>query len=1304
MILRKINLIVSKYIAISLCVIALSLATPWGSQLTLLLFNNIDGVTFDYHSGVIVRDVKLNSFHLQLDTLDITVKGLSTEFDFTCLLKNTLCIKSAKADYFALRYTDTDTDNNDKAKEKVSINKRAENVRGNHQLFEMPFAIKADLIEIKDSYLLINNNEISIKQLVTRLSINKSEFNLSQPTAKQLTLTLESSEAKAPVTNQQIASKVNNTFAQLPEINLPIALMIEQLHVDDIVIATKNHPKDNCQKNCPQWHSSNNQLSGTWVHTDVSISQFKMTTPTFSLRQFTADAKLTPPYQINSHLVGQLNNVPWWPEIANTSQTISLQGSFDDLNFDVSSQENLSLTSQGKVNLVHQNMPFNITMNAHKIPTPLSLSHYGEYSSLSLMLSGDLKEQAIELTSQVKGYGYNNAQVKIIATHQQDQLYINQLLFNDSDSASQLDLHGKIAILPADITWQLFANSTGFSLPKMSMPSLAELVENQEQADILAANIPDSITGRLQGRIATTGSWSDNNWSLSLSDTNISGKINNVDLKVKADIALSQSGQQQQGKLFIDFNNSELILEAKDSAFWDINGQLTVDNIKHWHHDINGTFTSKFSISGEKNNPVIQLNSKVTKLNWQSLHSTFLTVETRYQPMNNHQIQFTLNNDRLTWMKENNTFSIDDFNFTVNGNANQHQIKASWLGSTTGQLALTGHWNDAFTHWKSSVEKSEFIYLNTAIKNDAVFGFDIDLAKQESVFESHCWQGKGLNICLPNQAIIGDSGDIAIKLDIDLSVIDELFLSKDIELISQVTGDLNVKWSTQQPIKTMAHFALSSGYLKVRDDFSEHQLSQWSQGIFSFTIDEQQLSNKLLLTSTNDTPLLNIISTIDFIDESSVKNLSVDDSYANKSSVNAHIVLNQFNLQPFQAVLSEVVDLQGKLTTDISVDGTLTSPVINGHISVDKGKLQLSQNANTFNNISTLITINSNQAILKGKFFVENKEANLAGKMSWENSLSMDIDLTADAFPLVFPPQLVMSITPNLNFSLIEKSLTISGNINVLDGSYNIEKLPESSVSLSDDVIILDQDGQAVIKKSSGFDIRTDISVNIANAFKVTGQGLQTHLFGQLQISQKEKHPFQIFGQIQSTDGTFEAYGQKLQIEKGEFTFNGPIDNPYFNLQASRHIKANDIDVGIKIKGFADALDMQLFSSPTMEMPEMLSYLARGRSLDAGTGNSTAAASLLVGFGVTNSFGLFDQIEKIPLINNIAVDTEGEGDKTQATVSGYVGNRVYLKYGIGVYEPINELTVRMFLFNRFWLEIVSGIEQSTDFYYSFDID
>ena len=137
---RKISLVVSKYLAISLCFITVLVTTPWGTNITLTLLNNVDGVTFDYNSGSLVRDVRLNSFHLQLDNLDIKVTDLSTEINFACVWNKTLCIKSAKADSFSLRYLSDDESN-----EQVSS---ADN--SSSQLFEMPFSINADLSFIDD--------------------------------------------------------------------------------------------------------------------------------------------------------------------------------------------------------------------------------------------------------------------------------------------------------------------------------------------------------------------------------------------------------------------------------------------------------------------------------------------------------------------------------------------------------------------------------------------------------------------------------------------------------------------------------------------------------------------------------------------------------------------------------------------------------------------------------------------------------------------------------------------------------------------------------------------------------------------------------------------------------------------------------------------------------------------------------------------------------------------------------------------------------------------------------------------------
>jgi translocation and assembly module TamB len=1291
MMFRKFSFKLAKYMVIMLCIFTVLLTTPWGTQLTVVLLNNINGLTLEYKSGSLVRDVEFSTVDLKLENLNIVIKSLSTELNFSCVWKKKLCIKSIKADDFLLAYT---------SKEK-SENIEDDQTPNTNQLFEMPFNIKADYVKLKKSHLSINQTEISIEQLTTQLTIDQSKFNLIKPSAKQLTVMLEKHHQDKPIAGENKGSVVNFSVAQLPDISLPISLIIDQLSIANIVVATENSEDKSCLTSCSQniteqWQSSKNKLSGSWALNTVNIRQFSTATSAFEITKLVADANLKPPYQLDTQIVSQIKDIPQWPEVAEANQNISIKGSLEDLTFNINSQGSLALTSQGHVNLVHKEMPFKITVDAQKLPMPLSYADYANPSSLMLVVSGNTQAQSVQLLSELQSYGYNNAKIKLTAKHHQGHFFIEALNFNNQANknehslASQLHLQGDVTLALNDVSWNLSAHSSGFTLPKINLAALAKLSElEQSQIDNLTLNIPDSLSGRLQGKITSTGELSSKQWAVSISDTDIKGKINHADLIIKGDFGVNKTGQLQPGQLLLSFNDSELKLKTASEKYWDINGQLSIGNIALWFPGMHGSLTSKFSVDGEQDNPVINMYSQITQLNWQQWLSTSLVVEGTYQPNNNHKIQLQVNNSQLIWAKENRIVNIDDFSFNVSGDATNHQISSAWGGDFIGKLALKGQLNNTFTHWHSSVATSSLAYRTTALTNDKTYAVAVDFSKQQAIISNHCWQGKGINICLPSNTIVGESGDVAINLDIDLTAIDQLILPKDIELISQLHGDIKAQWSSQKSMNTEAIFSLSSGYVKVTDDFNEHQLSQWSHGDIAFSLNEQSISSKILLTDVHNKPLLNINSKVEL---------------TNDFPINAKVVINQFNLQPFQDVLAHVVNLQGNLTADIAIEGTLEKPLINGDISLNQGELLLSQNANTITDISTTLVIENNDAAIQGKFALKDKEANLLGTLSWQDSLALNVDLQADALPLVFPPQLTMNISPNLNFLLKDKILAITGNIDVLDGSYNIEKLPEGSVSLSDDVIIIDQAGQTLVKESSGFDIKTDIRVNIDKAFSITGQGLDTHLFGQLQITQQQKQPLQLFGKVQSDEGTFQAYGQKLKIDTGEITFNGPIYDPYFNLLATRNIKSENIDVGIQVTGLVNALKMKLFSSPVMENSEMLSYLVRGRGLDAGAENSTAAASFLVGFGITNNIGLFEQIEKLPLISDIAVDTEGEGDQTQATVSGYLGNRVYLKYGIGVYEPINELTIRMYIFNRLWLEIVSGLEQSTDIYYSFDID
>ncbi|ALO34914.1 hypothetical protein CMT41_09435 [Colwellia sp. MT41] len=1310
MIWRRITYKIAKWLTLLLCLVTILLTTPIGSRLTISLLNNIDGIHADYKAGSLIRDIELNSFHLNLTTLDIKIKDLVAEIDFSCSWQKKLCIKSLKLASFSLTYT----------KNKTAA-KRASNTVNDERLFVMPFAIEAQAITINNSHLVINQTVIDIEQFTAQVDIKASQFTILQPNADKLTITFDKNSNNENNSSQQNNAENSNStnsiyaaFSTLPKVYLPISLNIQQLFVDKLRIVDdqtqKNITLNSTLNNDIQWPYQQNQLTGTWAKSDVNITEFKTSTADYAIKHLALNTQLIPPYKINAQLVARLDKIPLWPEASDSTLDIRLQGSVDQLNVKLTSQGSVVLNSQGTINLTHQQLPFELQLSADKLPLPWSLAQYGQPSSLYLDLVGDLSQQTVKLSSQLNSYGYKNAQLKLSAHHQQGLISLDKLAFNEPDSNSQLNLHGHIDFQSKEITWQLFADSAGFTLPEINLKALV-FPENTEFNINTSANasadksteaktsfiediLPDVINGRIRGKFASTGSWSKSQWSLAITDTDVSGRINDSELVIQGDIALNQSGyfssgDLSQGKLLIAIDNDQLTLQTSRDNNWHVNGQLRISEINRWYPLASGAITSNFTIKGNKHQPIITLNSKLKQLHWQQFYSPSLEITAVYQPFNNHRIQLTIQNERLHITVNNDSLSLQDIALNFSGDFNQQQLQLDWYGDLAGKLKLSGQWHNALNDWQGIVEYSALTYKDITWRNDNAFSLAFNLDKQQLLIEKHCWQGTAVKVCLPDNTIVGASGDITLGLNIDLSLMDELILPEGVQLKGKVTGEITAQWSPTQAISAQANFALSSGNIKVNDEYHEQQIGQWHQGGFSFKVNKKQFTSKFQLQDIQEQVLININSKIDFIDD---------------FPIDGQIEVNQFNLQPFQALISKVVHLQGLVTAMLSVSGTIKAPVVNGSLALESGELLLSQNPNKLTDINAELHINNNQATLLGEFSIKGDPAMLKGQLGWQDGFTMELDLTAKQIPLVFPPQLLMTISPALNFSVQDKVLTISGNVTVLDGSYNIEKLPQGSITLSDDVIIVDQYGREVVKKSSGFDITTNVSIHITKAFKVSGQGLKSNLFGQLHVSQQLNQPLQIFGNIQSAKGTYQAYGQRLTIEKGELSFNGPINNPYFNLRASRHIKAEDIEVGLKITGLADTLAIQLFSTPTMEAPEILSYLARGRGLDSGGSNGTAAASMLIGFGVTNSVGLFDRLEQLPFISNIAIDTEGEGDTTQAIISGYIGNRIYVKYGIGVFEPINELTVRLYLLNRLWLEIVSGIEQSSDLYYSFDID
>jgi autotransporter translocation and assembly factor TamB len=252
-------------------------------------------------------------------------------------------------------------------------------------------------------------------------------------------------------------------------------------------------------------------------------------------------------------------------------------------------------------------------------------------------------------------------------------------------------------------------------------------------------------------------------------------------------------------------------------------------------------------------------------------------------------------------------------------------------------------------------------------------------------------------------------------------------------------------------------------------------------------------------------------------------------------------------------------------------------------------------------------------------------------------------------------------------------------------------------------VVQVDYTGN-VIREELPFDLALDVRVQVENRFRVSSELIEATLGGNLHVRQRPKRPLQLFGNLDVVGGQVRAYRQSLQIKRGNLAFTGRPDNPAVNVRAQRNISGSNVIAGVHLVGTLDEMVLEVYSEPPMSQGEAMSYLVRGRGLDASSGEDGTALALSLASGVVNRSTLVSELNRIPGVNNVTFGADGSAEDTAAAVSGYLGNRIYLSYGVGLYEPINVLTARLYLRTRLWLEVVSSLENSIDLYYSFDID
>jgi translocation and assembly module TamB len=248
---------------------------------------------------------------------------------------------------------------------------------------------------------------------------------------------------------------------------------------------------------------------------------------------------------------------------------------------------------------------------------------------------------------------------------------------------------------------------------------------------------------------------------------------------------------------------------------------------------------------------------------------------------------------------------------------------------------------------------------------------------------------------------------------------------------------------------------------------------------------------------------------------------------------------------------------------------------------------------------------------------------------------------------------------------------------------------------------VVDEDAAS----APGRKLAINLGLDLGQQLRLKGRGLDTRLAGQVRLTTPNSRTH-VQGTLQAIDGTYAAYGQRLQIERGSIAFTGSLDNPRLDIQAMRPqsptAAASDVRVGVLINGTAQDPRVRLYSEPAMTETEKLSWLVLGRA-PAGLNGAdigllqTAAYALLDGEGPS----VHDNLIKTLGLDELSVrQTDGAVRDTIVAVGKQVSSKWYVGYERSLNATAGTWQAIYRLAQRFTLRVQSGDDNAIDLIWS----
>ncbi|MBQ0790055.1 MAG: translocation/assembly module TamB domain-containing protein, partial [Cycloclasticus sp.] len=738
----------------------------------------------------------------------------------------------------------------------------------------------------------------------------------------------------------------------------------------------------------------------------------------------------------------------------------------------------------------------------------------------------------------------------------------------------------------------------------------------------------------------------------------------------------------------LQINTAQSVVRAKGHLKdqLDFNWSIDSPSLADFHPDLTGQLQASGTLLGDATEPSIRAKIRGKNITY-SDYVQLGTVDSdvRMEMLETGRIDTTVN---FLGLSVNDVHDING-TLAITGRLDDHTIaiQANDKKSTVSARAFGGF---AKQQWQGKFNQLQITQGDKTPWQADKFG-TIVLTKNSANIAQHCLQADLSRFCL--QARYADTGHWQSQFD--LTAIPVNFAQAYSNFITPLHGELigNIKLNGYESYPTDG-----SGQLSVQDarvlvsgaEETEKKFIVLNELNLSYQLNESKSFIDVILAPDlpGVSPLTGRLMMAD------IKTVLLNPE---KSSLSGYLKTAVDDLSVIDSLHTDYDKLKGQLKLDLTVSGTVKNASINGQLALIDGQVYLPRLGLSLEDLNIAATGDVSKGITLDYRFKSGK-GQLTGAAQVKNSTqgwNLVSSLKGENIEVVNLPEAYVIASPDLLFKLNAKTSQLSGSVRVPTA----ELVPvqfNASVTASDDVVIIN--GPVQKEERS---VATDFNVNLSlgDKVKVNGLGFEGRLTGKLLVSGNSKKLLLGTGDIFIKDGSYEAYGQKLDIDNGKIQFAGDaIENPNLDIKATR--KSGKVVAGLQLTGTVDDPLIALFSRPSMSDDDILSYLMIGRPL-AGASAADAAmlASAATGLGIKGGNMLGEQIASTFGLDSFGINGNG-GDDTALQIGKYLSPKLYLSYGIGLFEPVSTVNLNYELNENWSVKTESGVETGVDILYS----